>query len=182
MEKYKHLPLPLHLLQKELPDSRRRKPSSDEDDGRSGRTSKKMRLEKEKENANNINNNDSSNSTSSSLQQGQGFSRSSRSPRAGLDPLTSNSHKTLLTNLPPPKGKVVNWRLACFMAREYLSRGTLLGKPWPPQDSNPRQGDETAKEKERLYSVVSTDFLRSDDVHIPGILNPSQLVTWLGFK
>jgi hypothetical protein len=80
--------------------------------------------------------------------------------------------------------KVVNWRLACFMCNEYLTRGTLLGRPWPPQDSNPNwheNNDESRREKERLYHTL-TDFLQAGDAHLPGIVNPSQLAAWLGLK
>jgi hypothetical protein len=97
------------------------------------------------------------------------------------------------------KKKAVNWRLACFLANEYLTRRTLLGRPWPPQDSNPKcyhenndkskpksaslNQDEfqSRREKERLYYTLA-DFLRTGDVHLSGIVNPSQLAAWVGLK
>jgi len=123
-------------------------------------------------------------------------------PRPGFDPQTNdNLYKTSARspNLPPQlsvnETKVVNWRLACFMCNEYLTRGTLLGRPWPTQDSKPnwhenndksqqshsldQDGDESRREKERLYHTL-TDFLQAGDVHLPGIVNPSQLAAWLG--
>ncbi|GLJ36425.1 hypothetical protein SUGI_0731370 [Cryptomeria japonica] len=192
MDKYMHRPpLRPQKQQKDLADFKRRKPSV-EDDWRTSITSKKIRLLKDTEYL--INNKVSSEYTSS---QGQGSARTSQSPPAGFDPLpvASYAHKSSPPSLEPSRSKAVNWRLACFLAREYLSRGTLLGKPWPPQDSNVRprenatvqpnkdlQGDEAASEREEQYSTFTTNFLRSDDVHIPGICNPSQIVAWLGFK
>jgi len=172
----------------------------------------KVRMEKERPDSNN---NDSSgknsNSTSSSPHkqpqsngEGEGGSRS-RSLRPGFDPQTNdNLYKTSARgpNLPPrpsvKETKVVNWRLACFMCNEYLTRGTLLGRPWPQRDSKPnshenndksqpksgsldQDGDESKREKERLYHTLA-DFLQAGDVHLPGIVNPSQLATWLGLK
>ncbi|GLJ36418.1 hypothetical protein SUGI_0731220 [Cryptomeria japonica] len=176
--------------QKEVSDCRRRKPFA-EDDWRRSTPFKKMKLHKDTQHLINI---DSSKSTFS---QGKFHrsTRTSRSPSPGFDPLTiaSNAHKIPPSSAPPSRAKVVNWRLACFMAREYLSRGTLLGKPWPPQDSNgtpwenasaqPRKnirGDEAAGERESLYFTLTTNFLRSDDIHLPGIFNPSQMAAWIG--
>jgi hypothetical protein len=148
-----------------------------------------------------------SNCTSSSLYKqpqpnGEGGS-TGRSPRPGFDPQTNdNLYKTSARspNLPPQlsvnETKVVNWRLACCMCNEYLTLGTLLGRPWPTQDSKPnwhenngksqpksgsldQDGDESRREKERLYHTLA-DFLQAGDVHLPGIVNPSQLAAWLG--
>ncbi|GLJ36399.1 hypothetical protein SUGI_0730830 [Cryptomeria japonica] len=192
MDKYMHRsPLRPQQQQKEWADCRRRKPFV-EDDRRTSIMSKKMRLLKDAEYF--MSNNVSSNYSSF---QGHGSARTSQSPPAGFDPLpiASNGHKIPPPCLPPSGAKAVNRRLACFLAREYLHRGTLLGKPWPPQDSNttPREnataqpkkklrGDEAAREQEALYSTLTTDFLRSDDIHIPGIFNPTQMAAWFGFK
>lgn len=171
-------------------DFRRRRPA---DEGR--RT--KMRKEEGKTDNDTDSGGTNSNSTSSPLrkqprpQGGIGGSRG-RSPRPGVDPLTDDNilYKTSVRgpSLPPRRSvnekKVVNWRLACFMCNEYLTRGTLLGRPWPPQDSNPNwqeNKDGTGSEKERLYHTL-TDFLQAGDVHLPGIVNPSQLAAWLGLK
>ncbi|GLJ36401.1 hypothetical protein SUGI_0730850 [Cryptomeria japonica] len=189
MDKYMHRSSP--RPQKDWADCRRRKPFV-EDDRRTSIMSKKMRLLNDTQYF--TNNDSSSNYTS---YQGQGSARTSQSPQAGFDPLAivSNRHKIPTPCLPPSGAKAVNRRLACFLAREYLHRGTLLGKPWPPQDSNstPRgnttaqpkknlRGDEATREQEVLYSTLTTDFLRSDDIHIPGIFNPSQMAAWFGFK
>ncbi|GLJ36420.1 hypothetical protein SUGI_0731260 [Cryptomeria japonica] len=176
---------------KQLADCRKRKPCV-EDSRQRSRSFKKMRLHKDTQY---LINNDSSNSTFS---QGQihRSNRTSRSPSSGFDrfAIPSNAHKILHSSAPPSPSKAVNWRLPCFMPREYLSRETLLGKPLPPQDSNttPREngasakpkknigGDEAASEREALYSTLTTDFLRSDDIHIPGIYNPLQMAAWPG--
>lgn len=162
------------------------------------------------------NNDDSScrnsNYTSSSLRkQPQPYGKIGEGSRSrllptGLHSQTNDSlYKTSATSprLPPQrpvdKKKAVNWRLACFMANEYLTHGTLLGRPWPPQDSNPKCGhenkykskpksaaldkddDEMRREKERVYHTL-TDFLRAGDVQLPGIVNPSQLASWVGLN
>lgn len=200
MDKYKKQQQQQHEF-----DFRRKRPA---DEGR--RT--KMRRERETtESNNNDSSGTNSNSTSSSLlkqprHNGEGGGRSrGRSPRTGFDPQTEEKlYKTSVRtpNLPPRRPeneKKVNWRLACFMSHEYLTRGTLLGRPWPPQDSNPQcryekndkseprsscldqEGDESKREKERLYLTLA-DFLRTGDVHLPGIVNPSQLAAWLGLN
>ncbi|GLJ36430.1 hypothetical protein SUGI_0731520 [Cryptomeria japonica] len=186
---YRRSPQP-EEQRKELANCRKRKPSV-EDVRQRSIMSTKVRLHEKTEH---VINNNSSNSSSS---QGHGYGTTNRSPPAGLNSLvtTSNSDKTPLPSLVLSPPKAFNWRLACFLASEYLSRGTLLGKPWPTQKSDtmpwenatahPKKklrGDEAAREQEALYSSLTTNFLRSDDIHIPHIFNPSQLAAWLGFK
>jgi hypothetical protein len=94
------------------------------------------------------------------------------------------------------KNKLVNWRLAFFMSNEYLTHGTLLGRSWLLQDSNHirhrindkskpkstfvnQDKDGSRREKETLYHTL-TESLRAGDVHLPDIVNPSQLASWLG--
>jgi hypothetical protein len=50
-----------------------------------------------------------------------------------------------------------------------------------PTSASEEESPESRKEKERLYYTFA-DFLRSGDVHIPGIVNPSQLAAWLGLS
>lgn len=169
-----------------------------------GRRTKMTREKKTTESNNHDSSGTNSNSTSSSLHNHpqlneEGGRSRGRSPRTRFDPETEYKTSFRSPNLPPRRPvnekEVVNWRLACFMANEYLTRGTLLGTPWLPQDSNPkcRHGnndkselrfgslDESRREKERLYDTVA-DFLRAGDVHLPGIVNPSQLAAWLGLN
>ncbi|GLJ36429.1 hypothetical protein SUGI_0731440 [Cryptomeria japonica] len=188
MDNYMYKPTPQPQEQRiELADCRKRKPFV-EDDWRRSIMSKKMKLQKNKEHV--MNNNNSSNSICS---QGHGSGKSSRSPLSGFNPF-SNSHKIPPRLLASP-AKAVNWRLACFLASEYLSCGTLLGKTLPMKDVNgisgenattqPKKkvnGDHSAREKEAIYSTLTANFLPSDDIHIPQIYNPSQLAAWLGFK
>lgn len=184
MDKYKQ-------QQQHEPDFRRRR-SPDEGRGT------KMKKEKDKTDNDNDSSGTNSNSTTSFLRKqpqshgGIGGGSRGRSHRAGFDPLTDDNllYKTSIRgpNLQPQRSvnekKAVNWRLACFMCNEYLTRGTLLGSPWPPQDSNPngqQNNDESRRDKERLYHTL-TDFVQAGDVHLPGIVNPSQLAAWLGLK
>ena len=179
-----------------------------------------------KESSGKISNSTSSSLHKRPQHNGRGEGSRGQSPRPGFDPRTNGLYETSTKgpSLPPQPGfdpetnyelyktsgrgsslpprpsanekKVVNWRLACFMCNEYLTRGTLLGRPWPPQDSKPnchesdeklqpksgcldQDGDECRREKERLYHTI-TDFLKEGDVHLPGIVNPSQVAAWLG--
>lgn len=100
---------------------------------------------------------------------------------------TSGTSPRLPPQRPVDKKKAVNWRLACFMANEYLTHGTLLGRPWPPQDSNPKCGHENKYKSKPKSAALDkyhtlTDFLRAGDVHLPGIVNPSQLASWVGLN
>jgi len=130
-----------------------------------------------------------------------------QSPRTGFDPQTDDTlYKTsvrrsssLPRRRPENENKTVNWRLACFLAHEYLTGRTLLGSQWPPQDSNSKRGhgnsdkpnpkfvafdkdtDEKRNDKERVYHTLA-DSLRTGDVHLPGIVNPSQLASWVGLN
>lgn len=162
---------------------------------------KRTEINREKEATDHNNNNSGTNpnSTSSFLKKQQlhrGGGSRGRLARPGFEPRTNEKLNTIYTGSPNLSSrrsvnekKLVNWRLACFLSNEYLSRGTLLGSLWPPQDSNskskPMSGssdenaDEIRREKERLYGTV-TGFLRDGDVHLPGIMNPSQLASWLG--
>ncbi|GLJ36431.1 hypothetical protein SUGI_0731550 [Cryptomeria japonica] len=192
MDNYMYRPTPQpQEQQKELANCRKRNPSV-EDSTRISIMSKKMKLHKNEEDV--INCTKSSNCTSS---QGHGSDGTNRSSSAVFNTLAnaSNANKSAQSRLLPSPTKAVNWRLACFLASEYLSRGTLLGKPWPMKDSNgipgenataqPKKklrGDVFAREKEAIYSTLTANFLRSDDIQIPDIFNPSQLAAWLGFK
>lgn len=151
-----------------------------------------------------------SNSTSSYLHnQQQSYRRRDRgsrgrSARPGFDPQSDDSlykdsirNPNLQVRRSVNEKKLVNWGLACFMSNEYLTRGTLLGRPWPPQESNPsghrmyckstpesasldQDEDESRRDKQAALYHTVTDSLRTGNVHLPGIVNPSQLAAWLG--
>ncbi|KAI4365364.1 hypothetical protein MLD38_021355 [Melastoma candidum] len=83
--------------------------------------------------------------------------------------------------------------LAGFMAHEFLTRGTILGHRFDPGRADgvagePRgkpgeaernQGKGKGKEEEHPSYGDVAGMLRKDGVHIPGVFNPSHLLTWL---
>lgn len=87
-----------------------------------------------------------------------------------------------------------NRLLAGLMAHEFLTKGTLLGTmpeaassprgddPTPPKQQQPPpqqppQTEEVGKPSGSYGEVAS--ILKADGVHVPGILNPSQLARWI---
>ncbi|KAK3158483.1 hypothetical protein QOZ80_2AG0137810 [Eleusine coracana subsp. coracana] len=84
--------------------------------------------------------------------------------------------------------------LAGYLAHEYLTYGTLLGKPMLPPPpiqkekhhaaAAPASSGATAppppKPAERCAEV--SRLIMAGGAHIPGIVNPSQLGGWLGIK
>ncbi|EPS69155.1 hypothetical protein M569_05612, partial [Genlisea aurea] len=83
-----------------------------------------------------------------------------------------------------------NRLLAGFMAHEFLTKGTLLGQKFDKaraeavpvaelkklkQSRNHRQ---PATAKPHVYPEVA-HVLKSNEVHIPGIVNPTQLARWI---
>ncbi|KZV34010.1 Embryo sac development arrest 6 [Dorcoceras hygrometricum] len=94
-----------------------------------------------------------------------------------------------------PKPLASNNRLlAGYMAYEFLTKGTLLGEKFDParaeavQLSKNKQVQDPAgtateaegrgQTKPHGYVEVAS-LLRSDGVHIPGIVNPTQLGRWI---
>ncbi|XP_010488402.1 PREDICTED: uncharacterized protein LOC104766258 [Camelina sativa] len=81
-----------------------------------------------------------------------------------------------------------NWLLAGYMAHEFLTCGTMLGRklypgwaevgplvsPSPP----PQQQRETKKARQSYYSDVAGVF-KTDGNHVPGVVNPTQLAKWI---
>ncbi|ERN18898.1 hypothetical protein AMTR_s00067p00161830 [Amborella trichopoda] len=75
-----------------------------------------------------------------------------------------------------------NRLLACYLAHEFLSRGTLFGRSWSraagssrAEPSHVRRGGDGDRQ---IYANVA-EMMKSDDVHLPGIVNPTQLASWL---
>ncbi|KAL9996948.1 hypothetical protein Hdeb2414_s0007g00254981 [Helianthus debilis subsp. tardiflorus] len=70
-----------------------------------------------------------------------------------------------------------NKLLAGYMAHEFRTKGTVLGKKL--------EGDRAEKgavvvEKERYKEITSLLMMRNDGgVHIPGVVNPAQLARWI---
>uniref|UniRef100_A0A5B6YWF9 Embryo sac development arrest 6 n=1 Tax=Davidia involucrata TaxID=16924 RepID=A0A5B6YWF9_DAVIN len=90
-----------------------------------------------------------------------------------------------------------NQLLAGYLAHEFLTKGTLFGEPWDPAraeavpvsvastDLRKMKSSQKAKaepsvkaelqmEKYQRYAEVA-DLLKTDEAHLPGIVNPSQL-------
>lgn len=86
---------------------------------------------------------------------------------------------------PAPSG---NRLLAGYMAHEFLSKGTLFGKQWPPERPDPNSASNqtgrvadrpaTSNQAPTAYDEVAY-LLKTDGVHIPGVVNPTQLARWL---
>ncbi|XP_052207949.1 uncharacterized protein LOC127811813 [Diospyros lotus] len=94
-----------------------------------------------------------------------------------------------------------NQLLAGYLAYEFLTKGTLFGEKWDParaeaeaeseseelQGMQPGQSENRdAKASQRVkplqhqsYLAVAS-LLKGDGVHVPGIVNPSQLAQWIG--
>ncbi|KAI0499621.1 hypothetical protein KFK09_017827 [Dendrobium nobile] len=92
----------------------------------------------------------------------------------------------------PPAGSsssAGNQLLAGYLAHEFLTKGTLFGKQWPPLE--PTGGSATSAqpgpvEEDRARSTGTAKaydevayLLKMDGVHIPGVVNPTQLGRWL---
>ncbi|XP_074586346.1 uncharacterized protein LOC141842030 [Curcuma longa] len=75
-----------------------------------------------------------------------------------------------------------NRLLAGFLAHEFLSAGTLLGRRWDPSSGAVEQGvppPAAAATLADTYTQVSYLLLKAKGPHIPGVLNPTQLAGWL---
>ncbi|XP_030548690.2 uncharacterized protein LOC115753957 [Rhodamnia argentea] len=69
-----------------------------------------------------------------------------------------------------------NRLLAGYMAHEFLTRGTLLGaRPEAARDETPKHPE---GKPSGSYGEVAS-ILKSDGVHVPGVLNPTQLARWI---
>jgi hypothetical protein len=69
-----------------------------------------------------------------------------------------------------------NKLFAGYMAHEFLTKGTLLGQQ---VDLMPNLGAESMQEKSNWYMEV-THLLKTDEVHLCHIVNPTQLGSWAG--
>ncbi|GER41711.1 unnamed protein product [Striga asiatica] len=99
--------------------------------------------------------------------------------------------------LPQPQPLASNRLLAGCLALEFLTKGTLFGQKFDPgraeaspvraaevkrnklsQPSKEAEPSGKAKPKPESYIEVA-NLLKSDGVHIPGIVNPTQLARWI---
>ncbi|KAG9144955.1 hypothetical protein Leryth_021677 [Lithospermum erythrorhizon] len=134
-------------------------------------------------------------------------SRRHRHPPARLAPITRvepscHSHKiqaqssrfnthnsALLPNISRAEPTLSNNQLlAGYLANEFLSSGTLFGQPWDPdrgitdksrriEESKDEPSREVKKPKECYMEVA--DLLKMGEIHLPRIVNPTQLVRFL---
>ncbi|KAI3682639.1 hypothetical protein L1987_82756 [Smallanthus sonchifolius] len=101
-----------------------------------------------------------------------------------------------------------NKLLAGYLAHEFLSQGTLFGQPWDParadavpvsaaahsadfrkpvkqivsqkgKPAEPKPGD---KRKFESYTQMSGLLMGKNGIHIPGIVNPTQLTRFLNLQ
>ncbi|KAJ0963691.1 hypothetical protein J5N97_028813 [Dioscorea zingiberensis] len=76
---------------------------------------------------------------------------------------------------PKPEPPAGNRLLAGYLAHEFLSKGTLFGNRLDPAEPN-RKPDRAPQPK--AYADVAR-VLKADGVHVPGVVNPTQLARWL---
>lgn len=83
-----------------------------------------------------------------------------------------------------------NRLLAGYMAYEFLTKGTLLGRKFDParaeaeiQWKKPKlevAPPEIVKKEHQIQSYAEVaNLLKTNGTHISGVVNPSQLVRWL---
>lgn len=85
---------------------------------------------------------------------------------------------------PKPVGKPAGNRLlAGYLAHEFLTGGTLFGKPFPPPAAaaqpKPSRKTPPAKANAKAYADVAELMMGDGGAHVPGVVNPSQLAQWL---
>lgn len=74
-----------------------------------------------------------------------------------------------------PKG-VNNQLLAGYMAHEFLTKGTLLGRKVGPEIS--MEVEPLQQKRERYVDV--TELMKTNGTHLPAVVNPTQLGPVLG--
>ncbi|KAH6768443.1 hypothetical protein C2S51_013779 [Perilla frutescens var. frutescens] len=96
---------------------------------------------------------------------------------------------------PQPQPLTSNRLLAGHMAYEFLTKGTLFGQKFDPgraeampvnlaeskrnRPSQPmKEAELSGKSKPQSYAEVA-NLMKSDGVHIPGVVNPTQLARWI---
>ncbi|KAG2719261.1 hypothetical protein I3843_03G250700 [Carya illinoinensis] len=123
-----------------------------------------------------------------------------RKERDGFDEFKPSTTTTKLSKPDAPEEKPISFNrnrlLAGYLAHEYLTRGTLLGRPWDPvqdeavsvsnrgdpngngeAEERRRRGPRQVEDYERYVGVAN--LLKTDGAHVPGIVNPTQLASFL---
>lgn len=90
-------------------------------------------------------------------------------------PNTGPTTPTMTKLSKPDEPRLNNQLLAGYMAHEFLTKGTLLGRRWGPTKS-PRV-EPLQHKYERYVEVV--DLLKTDGAHLSGVVNPTQLAQLL---
>ncbi|KAL5214500.1 hypothetical protein ABZP36_003652 [Zizania latifolia] len=85
----------------------------------------------------------------------------------------------------PATAQGSNKLLAGQLAHEFLTRGTLRGRPVEPSPSSAHteapDPPEPERERKRRYAEVSW-LLMASGARVPGVVNPTQLGSWLRIK
>ncbi|CAM8973597.1 unnamed protein product [Rhodiola kirilowii] len=80
-----------------------------------------------------------------------------------------------------------NLLIAGYMANEFLTKGTILGEQIDPTRAavvpegsmkTPSRSIQTSRKADERYAEVAS-LLKTDGAHISGIVNPTQLVSYL---
>ncbi|RAL38593.1 hypothetical protein DM860_002571 [Cuscuta australis] len=105
------------------------------------------------------------------------------------------SHKATTSSKKAESAAVYSNRvLAGYMAYEFLTKGTMFGQMFDRaraeaalrnsgaadevRRGNPAAEAEPNEVRSRTYDEVAS-LLKSDEAHIPGVVNPTQLARWL---
>ncbi|XP_047951700.1 uncharacterized protein LOC125197047 [Salvia hispanica] len=125
-----------------------------------------------------------------------GASRKRKETEAALVPLTSVSRAvsgaTTSSKGSEPQPVASNRLLAGYMAYEFLTKGTLFGQKFDPgraeampvnvaepkRNRHGKEAEPMVKPKPESYAEVA-NIIRSDAVHIQGVVNPTQLARWI---
>ncbi|KVI00386.1 hypothetical protein Ccrd_021340 [Cynara cardunculus var. scolymus] len=110
-----------------------------------------------------------------------------RSPQPPPQKLGRATTVTASTTIPTSKGMSSHKLLAGYMAYEFLTKGTLLGQKFESTVQNQNQSgieaetEKWRKGKESYKEITSLMMVKSDGggIHIPGIVNPTQLGRWI---
>ncbi|RZR90530.1 hypothetical protein BHM03_00018436 [Ensete ventricosum] len=82
---------------------------------------------------------------------------------------------------PGPVRASDNRLLAGCLAHEFLTKGTLFGKRWEPNGSEPdnKMANAPARSKPPVAYAEVSYLLKADGARLPGVVNPTQLARWL---
>lgn len=127
-----------------------------------------------------------------------GFKGFKKPPKLTRPVPTSTRREAAAKQLADLKPGCSNMLLAGRMANEFLTKGTLFGQKFDPAraEAAPLAGGKAREEMKKAAVVESSssaanakpnhesyaevaNLMKSDGVHIPGIVNPTQLAQWV---